>query len=262
MKRFVSILILVLLNGAFCLAQSQNIKRDVVQEVKTLQAEKAATRFLRRFNETKNFAIVYREFFVQDKSLRLRAAKPYLEMLIDKKLLERLSDETRERFYISFLENAYLTFFYVLNRKDYGSEKEYLALLSLWFSVMSQMSEKFEDDRAIKLILLSFIHLDCNNRKDLFLETKEQVESYITLINLFAHQVRRQIPTNPVFTKRYKKNVTDIVFNGRKTYIEDGDEELGISKDKRIYTISRGVFLLVWMEESGRFKIIESVLFN
>jgi hypothetical protein len=76
----------------------------------------------------------------------------------------------------------------------------------------------------------------------------------------FAAEVRRRLPFNPAFTKAYRKNVTDIVFNGKPTYVEDGDEQLGIPKGVTNYTISRGVFRLVWIEENGQFRVVAPIL--
>ena len=264
MKRFISILILVLLNGALCLAQSQKAKSDSTQEAKTAQAEKAATRFLRRFNETKNFAVVYREFFVKDKSLRLQEAKRYAWGIIDENLIEKLDDVTLEQFYVSLLDTMYLSFFYILNRKDYGSdEKTDLTLMTLWFSVLSQWASNLnvKDDNELKVMLLPLLpFINCNKCNVFSLETKKQVEEYIPLMNFFAHQVRGRIPRNPAYTKLYKKNVKNIIWNDRATYVEDGEEYFGIPKNKKVYHISRGIFRLVWIEENGQFKVVAPIL--
>jgi hypothetical protein len=258
MTRISAILAMFLLGGVSCVWAQQS-KPDAVQQAKTAQAGRAATRFLRRFNETRDFGVVYREFFVRDPKLRLAVArKYYLENPIDEKLAETLDDATVENIYQAFLSTAYLGFFYMLNQKDYNNETEVMLLASLWLHTLSQTLPQMKEKQVIKAVIRSFEF--CDDEKDYLLTTKQQIDEWLLFNRRFAAEVQRRMPPRPASTKLYRKNVTDIVFNGRPTYVEDGDEQLGIPKGTLNYTISRGVFRLIWIEENGQFRVVAPIL--
>jgi hypothetical protein len=133
-----------------------------------------------------------------------------------------------------------------------------MLLTSLQLYVLSQTLPLMKEEQVIKAAMQS-LGL-CSEGKDYLLSTKQQVDEWLLFNRRFAAEIRRRLPPNPAYTKLYRKNVTDTVFNGRPTYVEDGDEQLGLPKGVTNYTISRGVFRLIWIEENGQFRVVAPIL--
>jgi len=212
-----------------------------------------ADRFVRRFGETLDFRVVYREMFVRDAKLRHRDIELLTDGLLAKPFRGRLDHRTSAETYLAFMSTFYVGWLFELNVRDvYHKEPaEYLPRDVL------REAKKTPFGRCI-------LHLDpnCETMDEEGFKTRRELNEFLRLSRRVSNLLRRHMPKRPFESHSYKTNVREIVWNNQTPEVFDGDGAFEIANGTPVYQIARGMFLFRIVNEKGKLRVLSLIFAN
>jgi hypothetical protein len=224
-------------------AQSQNERVPAMSSEQSLRVQHAADRFIERFRETLNFGVVFDEMFVDDAIQRLRKAKFFRGMHIDRRL-EKLDDLVLTRTYKAFMNYYYLKAVYDLGvRKGQDPPPEVTTVIR---------TSKFSD-------LLS----DEGSGDSPVVTTQQDLDQFVADLDKIAASYKKHLPPDFFKTRTYKENLK-LINKPEDTFprIHDGHETLGVAKGTKVYEIEQDVFTFFFIDKNGELKVLALGLGN
>ena len=241
-------MVLLPTTGAPCAAAGGRQEPGAEQE-KLRRAEQLADRFVKRFGETLDFGVVYREMFVRDKAQRRRNAESVLNGLAEKRLISELDDATLEETFVAFMDSMYVSWLYMLNVKGFADKDP-----ERYFP--REVLREIRRTAFSECSLLLAGGADCDKLGAESFKTKGELARHVSHWRRLTALFRKHMPRRPFNNSAYKLNVRDIVWSSRQPTVNDGNWYFGIEKRIPVYEISRGMFLFNIIEERGVFRVL------
>jgi len=206
------------------------------------EVRKAANRFVAQFQRTLDFKAGFEEVKVSTPIRRLGLTKFFGRIGINENLIRRTDDATLERLYVALMNVHYLgaAYFASLGPPTDGRMPSIPADVKLVLkdSRFASNRDDLEDDDRIVV----------NNEQEL--------QEYIELQNCVADRLRRHLSPAVFYTQAYKSS---IAFRDAKRTKEvivlEGCESFGITNTP-IYVIQRDLFVMHWVKENGRMRLL------
>jgi hypothetical protein len=220
---------------------------------KAERAEQTADRFVRRFRETLDFEVVYREFFTADFAKRQQTLRALLDSNEQRDITNDLSHAEAEQAYTGFMNLYYLAGLYFYNLASPDEEES--------GEIKSEELFPAELLKALKSPSICIFFVDylknesCRRDGELFRNAVE-VRRFIAEASQLASLFRRYMPENPFDSPNYRAYLNQLDWAGYKTSASfmDDDDESGAKH--ALYQVYRGAFVLNIIEENDEMKVL------
>lgn len=210
---------------------------------KLSSAELVADKFVRRFLETLDFSVPYKEFFTKDRNLRNKNARLLRGGLSVK--VETVPDRSLDRIYTELMNYYFLSNIWDLNAKESeGRGKD---------SMPSEITTAIKSSSYFRMTM-SDAGSCCDNGED-GLRTRAEVLQFIKAATRINSLFRKHMPPSPTSSEIYQKNTKKLTVNLNKSSVSMGEPNIGVSGHRPVYKVERGLFFFYIFEESGVFKV-------
>ena len=234
MRKFVATVLFISLTATPHVTFTQ--KNSAVNTDKQRRAEQIADRFVKRFQQTLDFGIVWKEFRLSDPSCTQRA-----NGILNQSDYERLqlNSRTIEKLYIATMNYYYLMAVHDLSlaRIDSQSDSDD-SLTPNEVKVIEKRSKFFQNDdrepqnaREVAELINTFDQLSARYRKHM---TAKAMKSPTWLANQKYLTARKGVDHEGTLT---------------------GDETFCVPKTTKVYIVDRGLFYFYVVEEGGKMKV-------
>ena len=213
----------------------------VAQGLSPLDQEKlklggaAADRFVERFQQTRDFGIVWKEFHMSDVSCTIKANGVFSKEDYERLKLE---DELLERFYVAIMNYYYLKAvhdFYVV-----GPDLEF--------------SEEALTPKEILRAEKKSTYVKTNGKEP---GSAKEIEKMILELRRLARLYRKHTPPRAMSSPAWREKMA---YLERKNVpaserIMNGDLNFCIPENVKVYIVERGIFYFYFVEEKGSMKV-------
>lgn len=210
---------------------------------KLRSAELLADKFVRRFLETLDFSVPYNEFFTQDRNLRSKNARVLRGGLRMK--VETVPDQSLDRFYTEFMNYYFLSNIWDLTKKQSKGRRQ--------DSMPSEIATAIKGSNYFRMTMSDGASC-CDNGED-ELRTRAEVFQFTKDATRINALFRKYMPPNSTSSQIYKQNIKKLTVNLEKSSVTMGHPSMGVSDDRPVYRVERGLFFFYIFEESGGFKV-------
>ncbi|HEY6120537.1 MAG TPA: hypothetical protein VIV66_11285 [Pyrinomonadaceae bacterium] len=196
------------------------------------EAEVTASRAMKRFYETLDYAVIWKEFYVTEGALRDFEVEAMTSSLVSYRAEglspHRLSKDSRERAFIAM--------------------RNYWALISaLEFTTNKKVPESIKP-----------LYESITERQTPYATSDELDTQFTAVMDRMSDTLRKLVVPQNVDSKAYKLKMNQFVETNPATR-EDMNEVFapaGLSRDVKVYTVQRESFHLYLIEENGQYKIL------
>ena len=234
-------MIVVLFTLAFWLGASElafSQEASPSERAKLRRAEQAADYLIRRFRETLDFGIVWKE-------LRPSNAGPALLALI----MAESAAENRKEMDAALAERGFVALANLLHLKSAYD-------LSV-AKIGSGVSEEELTPKEIQGAERANIYIKTNGKEP---RTVSELKEYISEAEVLARLYRKHLSRASFETAAYKENLRYLAeffkTEDDKYRIAELDKDFGLGKDVKEFRVTRGAFYYAFIEENGEMKLI------
>lgn len=210
------------------------------------RVEEAADRFVRRFRETLDFAVVFDEMFVADAVQRLREANFFHSMDISKRLVEKVDNATLERAYKAFMNFYYLKAAYDLSVQPLAGNEQ-----SGDPPLPPEITSTLKASKHLSVLL------DEGSGDAPTVTTRQELEQYVADLNNIAALYKKHLPQNVFDSPTYKASLKATNTGGHRVLrIKDGYEDFGVREGTKVYAVEQDIFIIFFVEENAELKVL------
>lgn len=209
------------------IAQQKSIDKE-----KLKQAEQLADKFVRRFAETLDFGVCYREFFVTNKAVKQKCVINQVKDSVDDSVKGTIDEKLIEDVYVSYLSNFYLSTLFIFNIKNVFDYEDEVLVKKIPLEMRKSLQKDFNN-------FTSGGHFNFKNVGEIHL--------FLQQINKSQKLYKKYLPKKPFTNSIYKKNI-------KQFYL--GSLVPNCKYDGQVYTVIREMFYLFIVEEDGEFRVL------
>jgi hypothetical protein len=215
------------------LTTAQTVSATVSAKLKQKAAEEYADRIMRRFYETLDFGVIYREMFVSE-PLKSREVRSIFRGIAMHQRLERAPAPT---FDLAAMERAYI------------AKRNFDFLTSARHFTYDGDEEAFKKE-AERMILQYYMPMQSPNFPTL---TSEELDSHFTAnLNHLSEFWRKFVVKGNFGSDSYRQRIS--LFQESRTPERDFVKQIGLGK--KIYVVRRERLYLYFVEEHGKLKML------
>lgn len=225
---------------------SQQDKPTEMSSQELQRANKAADRFIQRFQETLDFSVAYDEMFAADAVGVLRKLEFFKSLNLSPQLIKQLDDSTLKRTYKAEMNLYYLRFAYDLSQTSLDKSTPTLVT-----------TEPLEIASMIKASKYRPLLSNGWSGKLPTLNTVAALKEYLAELNKVIELYRKYVSRDSFTSRKYQVGLERLKAHRRLVPgVKKGWPEIGISKNVSIYVVEKDLFVFPFIEEKGRLKIL------